>query len=83
MANPARLDEIVMSAGAAAEYGLHLGSTLRVAFFTDAQAQHPNFTGYPQDKPHLIVPFKLVGIVECELTRSSRTTTPRWATRWR
>ena len=53
-----------MSAGAAAQYGLHLGSTLPVAFFTDAQAGQPNFSGYPQDKPHLIVPFKLVGIVE-------------------
>ena len=29
MADPTRADEIVMSAGAAAEYGLHLGSTLR------------------------------------------------------
>jgi ABC-type lipoprotein release transport system permease subunit len=64
MADPDRMDEIVMSAGGAAEYGLHLGSTLRVSFFTDAQVKNPNFTGYPQDKPHLIVPFKLVGIVE-------------------
>ncbi len=64
MADPDRMDEIVMSAGGAAEYGLHLGSTLRVAFFTDAQVQNPNFTGYPQNEPHLIVPFKLVGIVE-------------------
>ena len=64
MADPTRTDEIVMSAGAAAQYGLHLGSTLPVAFFTDAQAGQPNFGGYPRDKPHLIVPFKLVGIVE-------------------
>jgi predicted lysophospholipase L1 biosynthesis ABC-type transport system permease subunit len=64
MADPARQDEVVMSAGAAAEYGLHIGSTLRVAFFTDAQASQPTFSGYPRDKPHLIVPFKLVGIVE-------------------
>ncbi len=64
MANPARMDEIVMSSGAAAQYGLHVGSTLPVAFFTDAQVSSPDFTGYPQDKPHLIVPFKLVGIVE-------------------
>ena len=28
MADPARADEVVMSAGAAAEFGLHLGSTL-------------------------------------------------------
>jgi len=64
MADPARLDEFVMSAGAAAQYGLHVGSTLRVAFFTDAQASQPNFSGYPRDRPHLIIPFKLVGIVE-------------------
>ncbi len=64
MADPSRTDEIVMSAGAAAQYGLHLGSTLPVAFFTDAQAGQPNFSGYPHDRPHLIVPFKLVGIVE-------------------
>ena len=64
MANPARTDELVMSAGAAAQYGLRIGSTLPVAFFTDAQASQPNFSGYPRDKPHLIVPFKLVGIVE-------------------
>ncbi len=66
MADPARSDEIVMSAGAAAQYGLHLGSILPVAFFTDAQAGQPNFSGYPHNKPHLIVPFKLVGIVEWE-----------------
>ena len=64
MANPERTDELVMSAGAAAQYGLRIGSTLPVAFFTDAQAGQPNFSGYPHDKPHLVVPFKLVGIVE-------------------
>ena len=64
MADPAQADEIVMSAGAAAQFGLHIGSTLPVAFFTDFQANQPNFSGYPRDKPHLIVPFKLVGIVE-------------------
>jgi hypothetical protein len=64
MAVPTRQDEIVMSAGAAAQYGLHIGSTLRIAFFTDAQEIQPNFKGYPEDNPYLIVPFKLVGIVE-------------------
>ncbi len=64
MADPTRADEIVMSAGAAAQYGLHVGSTLPVAFFTAAQASQPNFSGYPRDKPHRIVPFKLVGILE-------------------
>ena len=64
MANPAHMDEIVMSSGAAAQYGLHIGSTLPTAFFTDAEVSAPDFTGYPHDRPHLIVPLKLVGIVE-------------------
>ncbi len=64
MADPTRMDEIVMSSGAAAQYGLHVGSTLPVAFFTTAQVREPGFSGYPQHKPYLIVPFKLVGIVE-------------------
>ena len=64
MARPDRMDEIVMSAGAAARYGLHIGSILPVAFFTTAQVSVPTFMGYPQSKPHLVVPFKLVGIIE-------------------
>jgi hypothetical protein len=64
MADPTRADELVMSAGSAAQFGLHIGSTLPVAFFTDAQASQPNFSGYPRNKPHRIVPFKLVGVVE-------------------
>jgi hypothetical protein len=64
MADPTRQDEIIMSSGAAAQYGLHIGSTLRLAFFTDAQVSQPNFSGYPRNKPHLIVPLTLVGIVE-------------------
>ena len=35
-----------------------------MAFFTTAQIGPSNFTGYPQNKPYLIVPFKLVGIIE-------------------
>ena len=82
MADPARVDELVMSSGAAAAYGLHIGSTLPVAFFTTAQANTPGFTGYPQHAPHMIVHFKLVGIIE-STHRSSRTTPPRWGTNWR
>ena len=49
MANPTRPDEIVMSAGAAAEYGLHVGSTLRVAFFTDRAGElAPSFSRLPE-----------------------------------
>jgi hypothetical protein len=64
MADPARADEFVMSAGGAADEGLHIGSALRVGFFTDAQTASPKFAGYPTDKPHLAVTLKLVGIVE-------------------
>ncbi len=64
VADPARPDEFVMSAGGAAEMGLHLGSSLRVGFFTDAQTASPKFAGYPTEKPHLTVALKLVGIVE-------------------
>jgi FtsX-like permease family len=64
MPDPRRLNEIVMSAGSAAEYRLHLGSILHVAFFTDVQTSSSDFAGYPKDTPYLIVPFKLVGIIE-------------------
>ncbi len=64
VADPARADEFVMSAGGAADEGLHIGSTLRVGFFSDAQVASPKFAGYPTDKPHLTVTLKLVGIVE-------------------
>ena len=64
MADPARSDEVVMTAGAAAEEGLRIGSdTERLAFFTTAQVNSPSFAGYPADKPYLIVTLKLVGIV--------------------
>jgi len=64
MPDAGRDNEFVMSAGGAAEEGLHIGSTLRVGFFTDAQTASPKFAGYPTDKPHLAVTLKLVGIVE-------------------
>ena len=51
MADPTRLDELVMSSGAAAQYGLHIGSTLPVAFFSSAQVGSPAFRGYPKDAP--------------------------------
>jgi FtsX-like permease family len=63
MADPARSDEMVMTAGAAAEEGLRIGSAERLAFFTTAQVNSPSFAGYPADKPYLIVTLKLVGIV--------------------
>jgi len=64
MTNPARLDEFVMSQGGADQLGLHVGSTLPLVFFTDAQVNSPTFAGYPIDKPYLSIKLKLVGIVE-------------------
>ncbi len=64
MTDPARPDEIVMSAGAATESGLRIGSALRVGFFTDAQEASPSFSDYPADTPHLTTTLRLVGIVK-------------------
>jgi hypothetical protein len=64
MFNPLRGNEMVMSAGAAAEEGLRIGSAVRVAFFTTAQVNSSSFAGYPADKPFLVITLRLVGIVE-------------------
>jgi hypothetical protein len=64
MADPRRDDEFVMSAGGAAALGLRIGSTLHLAFFTDAQVNSPTFRGYPADKAYLSIRLKLVGIVK-------------------
>jgi hypothetical protein len=64
MADPRRDDEVVMSAGGAAKYGLHIGSLLPLGFYTDKQVESPTFSGYPTDKPHLAITLKLVGIIE-------------------
>jgi hypothetical protein len=64
MADPVRDDEFVMSAGGAAEEGLHIGSTLPVGFYTDAQSESPTFAGYPTDTPYLSIDLKLVGIIK-------------------
>ena len=64
LADPRRADEFVVSASGAKEYGLHIGSTLPLGFFTDQQASSPTFAGYPTDKPHLSIDMKLVGIIE-------------------
>ena len=64
MANPRRLDEFVMSARGAADGGLHIGSTVPLAFFTNAQVASPTYAGYPTDTPNLLIKLKLVGIVK-------------------
>ena len=63
MADPSRSNEMVMSAGAAAETGLRIGSVLRLAFFTTAQVNSA-FAGHQAGKPHLKLRLKLVGIVK-------------------
>jgi hypothetical protein len=62
--DPSRLDEFMLSAGAVKASDLHLGSTVRLAFFSDAQVNTPNYAGYPINKPQLIITLKLVGIIE-------------------
>jgi hypothetical protein len=64
LANPRRDNEFVVSAAGAAEFGLHIGSTLPLGFYTDAQENSPTYAGYPTDKPYLAVDMKLVGIIE-------------------
>ena len=64
MLDPSRPDELMLSSGAVKAYGLHLGSTIRLAFFSDAQTASPTYAGYPTDKPRLLITLKLVGIVE-------------------
>ena len=64
LADPSRSDEIVVSAGAAAEQGLRVGSALRLAFFTTAQVNSSSFAGCPADKPYLVITLRLVGIIE-------------------
>jgi hypothetical protein len=56
MANPARADEVVMNVGAAQEGGLHIGSVVKIPFYTDAQVNSPNSA-----KPALIATVRVVG----------------------
>ena len=63
MADPSRDNEMVMSAGAAAEEGLRIGSGLRLAFYTTAQVNSA-FAGNTAGKPHLVITLRLVGIIE-------------------
>jgi len=63
MADPASDDEFVMTAGGAGQLGLHIGSVLPIAFFTDAQVNSSSFSGFPTDKPYLSIRLKLVGLV--------------------
>ena len=55
-----RANEAVMNVEAAQEMGVHVGSIIRIPFYTDAQNQ----SSKPLGKPFLLVNVKLVGEVE-------------------
>ena len=62
MADPHRVDEMVMTAAAAALQGLHVGETVPVGFYTNAQSTSPAF-GTPALRPKTTVRMTLVGLV--------------------
>lgn len=60
LANPQRMNEAVMNPQAAEEMGLHIGSTIQIPFYTDAQTK--NATSYSNlPKPFRLVTIKMVG----------------------
>lgn len=62
MANPKRADEAVMSAEGARLLGAHVGETVRVGFYTDAQTNLPGF-GRAAVRPRYKIDITLVGVV--------------------
>ena len=64
MFDPNAQNQFVMSASGAAEYGLHVGSTLAIGVYSDAQVSSAVATGVFPDRPHVSISLKLVGIVE-------------------
>ncbi len=63
LADPARRDEVVMNAQAAHELGLHIGSTVRLGFNSDAQLLSPDCCSAKATPPVRVVDLRLVGIV--------------------
>ncbi len=59
LADPHRADEAVMNAEAATEMGVHVGSVIRIPFYTDAEVASPSYNG----GPYLDARVKLVGVV--------------------
>lgn len=59
VANPNRPDEAVMNVQAAQEMGIHVGSTIQIPFYTDAQSNSSKAPG----TPFLVANVKLVGEV--------------------
>ena len=62
LANPNRRDEVVMNAQAAHELGLHIGSTARLGFYSDAELLSPTCCT-ASTPPEVTVDLRLVGIV--------------------
>jgi hypothetical protein len=63
LADPARRDEVVMNAQAAHQLGLHIGSTVRLGFNSDAQLLSPECCSAKATPPKVVVTLHLVGIV--------------------
>ena len=63
LADPARRDEVVMNAQAAHQLGLHIGSTVRLGFNSDAQLLSPDCCSAKATPPKVVVDLRLVGIV--------------------
>ncbi len=61
-ADPSRVDEVVMSAVAARELGLHLGSRIHLGFDSDEQLLLPNCCDPSAVTPAVEITIKLVGI---------------------
>ena len=62
MADPNRADEVVMTADAARQLGLHVGAAVPFGFYSNEQTGSPDF-GTPKVRPLLQVDVKLVGLV--------------------
>jgi hypothetical protein len=63
LADPARRDEVVMNAQAAHQLGLHIGSTVRLGFNSDAQLLSPDCCSAKATPPVVVVDLRLVGII--------------------
>jgi len=61
MANPARANELVLTAQAAKTAGAHVGSVARLGFYSLAQESRPG--GYTNLAPRVRITAKIVGIV--------------------
>ncbi len=62
MANPTRADEFMASVAAAKSLGWHVGETIPMYFYTDAQTERPAFLTN-KIKPTVSLPMRLVGTI--------------------